>query len=248
LFSPETPIDTLHRVSRKRLDLHRNKNNRWAPEQNNLPPEAMVLALLITSIGMTVSTSNTQCGRRAVVRQAAASAVTFCALPALANTDAGVTAVSTQTPRPDGVGADFDVLPSGVRIKDVRPGSGPQAKLGDVVSVQLSGRCLNLNGKKFISTQDPATLATGLQLSEPFVFTLGSGTVVPGLDQAVLGMAKGGYRRSVVPASRGYDVAMSLQPQPQSFQDLRSLESIVKNPNRDASLLFDVQLERIRPK
>ena len=187
-------------------------------------------------------------GVDAPASQAAASAVTFCTLPALANTDAGVTAVSTQTPRPDGVGADFDVLPSGVRIKDVRPGSGPQAKLGDIVSVQLSGRCLNLNGKKFISTQDPATLATGLQLSEPFVFTLGSGTVVPGLDQAVLGMAKGGYRRSVVPASRGYDVAMSLQPQPQSFQDLRSLESIVKNPNRDASLLFDVQLERIRPK
>ena len=37
-----------------------------------------------------------------------------------------------------------------------------------------------------------------------------------------------------------------LQPQPDNFQDLRSLESIVKNPNRDASLLMDVQLERIK--
>ena len=151
----------------------------------------MLIALLTTSLGMTIS-SNHACGRRAAVRQAAASALTFCALPALANSDAGLTSVSTQTPLPDGVGADFVALPSGIKVKDVRPGAGPQAKVGDVVSVQLSGRCLNLNGKKFISTQDPATLATGLQLSEPFVFTLGSGAVVPGLDQAVLGMAKGG--------------------------------------------------------
>ena len=33
-----------------------------------------------------------------------------------------------------------------------------------------------------------------------------------------------------------------------SFEELRSLESIVKNPNRDASLLFDVKLERIKAK
>ena len=52
----------------------------------------------------------------------------------------------------------------------------------------------------------------------------------------------------VIPQTLGYDVAMTLQPQPDNFQDLRSLESIVKNPNRDASLLMDVQLERIKSK
>jgi hypothetical protein len=59
-------------------------------------------------------------------------------------------------------------------------------------------------------------------------------------------MSKGGYRRAVIPASLGYDAAMTLGPTPEDFQDVRSLASIVKNPNRDASLLFDVQLERIK--
>ena len=184
--------------------------------------------------------------RRAIVSNAGAAAAVGVCLPALANSDPVLSAVSTQTgSAPDG-GKDFVSLPSGVKIKDIRAGTGPQAQKGDTVSVQLSGRCLNLNGKKFISTQDPTTLVTGLQLSEPYVFTLGSGSVIPGLDAAVTGMAKGAYRRAVVPASLGYDEAMSLGPKPESFMELRALESIVKNPNRDASLLFDVQLERLK--
>jgi FKBP-type peptidyl-prolyl cis-trans isomerase len=144
-------------------------------------------------------------------------------------------------------GDDFTTLEYGVKVKDIRPGeSGPKAKNGNVVSIQLSGRCLNLNGKKFISTQDASVKALGLAITEPFTFTLGSDSVIPGLNQAVAGMSKGGYRRVVIPASQGYDTAMSLLPQPEDFQDRRSLESIVKNPNRDASLLFDVQLERIK--
>ena len=35
---------------------------------------------------------------------------------------------------------------------------------------------------------------------------------------------------------------------PGSFEESRSLQSIVKNPNRDASLLFDVSLDRIKGK
>ena len=205
----------------------------------------MPLALVSACIGL-LSFTPEGLGRRAVVRTAGIAAGFVLQPAAFANSDATLSAVSTQTPRPDGVGADFSTLPSGVRIKEIRPGSGRAAQKGDSVAVQFSGRCLNLNGKKFISTQDSSTLATGLQLSEPFVFQLGSGTVIPGLEEAVLGMSKGGYRRAVIPAGLGYDEAMSLGPQPQSFQELRSLEAVVKNPNRDASLLFDVQLERIK--
>lgn len=55
-------------------------------------------------------------------------------------------------------------------------------------------------------------------------------------------------RRVVIPQALGYDTALTLKPTPGNFQELRSLESIVKNPNRDASLLFDVTLERIKGK
>lgn len=89
-------------------------------------------------------------------------------------------------------GDDYLSLPSGVKYKEVRIGAGEVASTGDTVSIQFSGRCLNLNGKKFISTQDGSTLSSGLDISEPFVFTLGSGAVIPGLEQAVSGMSKGG--------------------------------------------------------
>ena len=145
-------------------------------------------------------------------------------------------------------GDDFTALPGGLKYKEMRPGSGDKAALGDTVQVQLSGRCLNLNGKKFISTQDKAALAVGLSLSEPYEFVLGSGNVIPGLEQAVVGMSKGMYRRVVIPQALGYDAAITLGPVPEDFQDRRSLESVVKNPNRDASLLMDVQLERIKGK
>ena len=205
---------------------------------------ACTMTPIFLIVGLGLSPSGVS--RRAIVRSAGAAAAVGVCLPALANSDPTLSAVSTQTgSAPDG-GADFVSLPSGVKVKDIRAGTGSQAQKGDTVSVQLSGRCLNLNGKKFISTQDPTTLVTGLSVSEPYVFTLGSGSVIPGLEAAVTGMAKGAYRRAVIPASLGYDEALSLGPKPESFMELRALESIVKNPNRDASLLFDVQLERIK--
>jgi len=145
-------------------------------------------------------------------------------------------------------GDDFTSLPSGVKYKEVRVGTGDKAAMGDTVSIQFSGRCLNLNGKKFISTQDKSMLSSGLDVSEPFIFTLGGGTVIPGLEQAIVGMSKGGYRRVVIPQAFGYDKEMTLGPTPGSFEESRSLQSIVKNPNRDASLLFDVSLDRIKGK
>jgi FKBP-type peptidyl-prolyl cis-trans isomerase len=176
--------------------------------------------------------------------RAGAASVAGCAAAAIAYDDAAFRSVSTQVG-----GTDYVTLPGGLRYTEVRPGGGgASAAIGDTVAVQLSGRCLNLNGKKFISTQDPAALASGLSLAEPFTFTIGAGAVVPGLEQAVVGMTKGSYRRVVVPQALGYDAAMTLGPIPDNFQDVRSLESIVKNPNRDASLLLDVQLERIKSK
>lgn len=182
-------------------------------------------------------------GRRAVMVASGTMAGMVPPLPAAyaRDGDATFTSVATQVG-----GDDFKTLPTGVKYKEIRIGSGPAVKEGDTVAIQFSGRCLNLNGKKFISTQDPAALSTGLAMSESFVFKVGDGSVIPGLDQAVVGLSKGGYRRIVIPEKLGYDTAMTLRPQPQSFEEVRSLESIVKNPNRDASLLFDVSLERVR--
>ena len=190
--------------------------------------------------------------RAAVLSAAAASVSTLGGKSAFAEPDrATFSNIATQTPLPsDGKAtSQFVTSPSGLRYKDVKLGSGEVARKGDTVAIQYTGRLLNLNGKKFASTYETAKEAANAGIAEPFVFTLGSGSVIPGLEELVTGMSKGGYRRGVLPPPLGYDSAGSLGPKPNDCpfgQDCRSLDAVVKNPNRDASLVFDVQLERVR--
>ena len=197
--------------------------------------------LVVASAAFSAPCASLKFGRRQLLTTGAAASGFLSPFASYAYDDATFKSVATQVG-----GSDYVDAGGGLRYKDIREGSGDKVRDGDTVAIQFSGRCLNLNGKKFISTQDPAVLSTGLQISEPYTFTIGQKKVVPGLERAVLGMSKGGYRRAVIPQSLGYDEALTLGPSPSNFQDLRSLESIVKNPNRDASLLFDIQVERIK--
>jgi len=155
--------------------------------------------------------------------------------------------VSVQTPaNPRSPDSDipFVTLDSGVKFKEFKEGTGPQVTAGSRVSVQLTGRLLNLNGVKFFSTKDG--VQDPLLGYEPLVFTAGAGQVVPGLDEAVLGMKKGGIRRVVVPARLGYSAGQNLEPQPRSVLDRNALNSVLQNPRRDASVMFDVVVERVK--
>ncbi|KAG5176233.1 hypothetical protein JKP88DRAFT_336224 [Tribonema minus] len=172
---------------------------------------------------------------------------------AAAQTSAGGLAsfesVSTQTPlsgkdqAPLG-DVPFTTLPSGVKIKDYRSGSGAEVKKGSRVWVQATGRMLNLNGVKFFSTKD--NVVDPLVGPEPLVLTIGDGSTIPGLEEGILGMKKGGIRRIVVPAAQGYKVGTPFQPAPRSKIDQNALDSVVKNPRRDSTTLWDVQVERVR--
>ena len=82
-------------------------------------------------------------GRRAIVNAGAVAlgGAGVGLLPtraAVANADPTLTAVSTLN-----VGDDFSTLTSGVKVKEVRPGTGPAVQMGDTVALQYSGRCLN---------------------------------------------------------------------------------------------------------
>ncbi|MDZ4722078.1 MAG: peptidylprolyl isomerase [Roseiflexaceae bacterium] len=87
-----------------------------------------------------------------------------------------------------------------------------QAKTGDQVAVHYTGT-LN-DGTVFDSSHE----------REPLVFTVGVGQVIPGFDQAVVGMAVGETRTAVVPADEAYgayqdELLFSVDPQdlPQSI-------------------------------
>lgn len=83
--------------------------------------------------------------------------------------------------------------------KDLKQGSGPAAKAGDEVTVQYVG--VNYKtGKEFDSSWSR---------NEPFPFTLGSNSVIPGWEQGVEGMKVGGRRELIIPPELAYGPAGS---------------------------------------
>ena len=84
--------------------------------------------------------------------------------------------------------------PKKLVIKEIEPGSGPEAKSGDEVTVQYVG--VNYKtGKEFDASWDRG---------EPFPFTLGAGMVIPGWDKGVEGMKVGGRRELIIPPELAY--------------------------------------------
>lgn len=73
-------------------------------------------------------------------------------------------------------------------------GKGREANSGDLVSIHYAGSILT-TGKEFDSSR-----ARG----QPFELKLGSGRVIKGWDQGIIGMHVGGKRKVVVPSSLGY--------------------------------------------
>ncbi len=112
--------------------------------------------------------------------------------------------------------------PSELIVQDVIVGNGAQAKSGDQVSVQYVGVLFN-GGKQFDTSWKSETEA-----GAPFEFQLGSGNVIQGWDEGVVGMKVGGRRRLLIPADLAYGAAGSPPKIP-----------------ADAALVFDVDLKKV---
>nr|WP_235963803.1 FKBP-type peptidyl-prolyl cis-trans isomerase [Tautonia rosea] len=79
------------------------------------------------------------------------------------------------------------------KIEDLTPGTGPEAKAGQTVSVHYVGTLED--GTKFDSSRDRG---------QPFAFGLGAGQVIRGWDVGVAGMKVGGLRKLTIPPEEGY--------------------------------------------
>ncbi|HET8948939.1 MAG TPA: FKBP-type peptidyl-prolyl cis-trans isomerase, partial [Solirubrobacteraceae bacterium] len=79
-------------------------------------------------------------------------------------------------------------------VKDIKEGTGAEAKAGSNVTVQYVGTSFK-NGRQFDASWDRG---------EPFSFQLGAGSVIPGWDQGVQGMKVGGRRQLVIPPDLAY--------------------------------------------
>jgi hypothetical protein len=90
--------------------------------------------------------------------------------------------------------AQTQSLADGLQYIDITPGTGPAAASGQKITVNYTG-WLQSNGMKFDSSLDRNT---------PFPFTLGSGQVIKGWDEGIVGMKVGGKRRLIIPPALGY--------------------------------------------
>ncbi len=89
--------------------------------------------------------------------------------------------------------ADFTTTDSGLMYYDIVEGDGEEATEGSSVTVNYTGWLTN--NVKFDSSLDSG---------QPFTFTLGTGGVIAGWDEGVVGMKVGGKRQLVIPAELGY--------------------------------------------
>ncbi|KAL1525745.1 hypothetical protein AB1Y20_020589 [Prymnesium parvum] len=122
-----------------------------------------------------------------------------------------------------------------VLIKEFEYGTGLPALDGDCVEIQYVGRLLNRDGYKFASSDDGSS----------FTFVIGDAKYIAGLSQLVKGMRCGGSRRGVIPPTLGYDDDVEKAPAPLSTEGREQLLSLLKDPEQDATLVFDVKLQSI---
>jgi FKBP-type peptidyl-prolyl cis-trans isomerase len=80
-----------------------------------------------------------------------------------------------------------------LKIEDLKPGTGAEAKSGTTVTVHYVGTLTD--GKKFDSSRDRG---------KGFTFRLGAGQVIKGWDEGVAGMKPGGKRKLTIPSALGY--------------------------------------------
>jgi FKBP-type peptidyl-prolyl cis-trans isomerase len=103
---------------------------------------------------------------------------------------------------------------AGVRYETLQEGTGEAAKAGQSVTVHYTGTLED--GRKFDSSRDR---------NEPATFSIGTGDVIRGWDEAVPGMKVGERRKMTVPPNAGYGA----QGKPPAIP-----------PN--ATLIFDIEL------
>ena len=86
---------------------------------------------------------------------------------------------------------------------DIVEGEGTPAAAGDEVSVHYTGWLYDENAADRRGAQFDSSRERG----QPFVFPLGTGRVIRGWDEGVVGMRPGGRRELYVPAYLGYGEA-----------------------------------------
>jgi peptidylprolyl isomerase len=107
---------------------------------------------------------------------------------------------------------------NGLAYSDLVTGTGDPVSAGQIVTVNYSGWL-----------EDGTMFDSSIPRGEPFSFTLGQGSVIPGWEEGLLGMQVGGKRQLIIPAELAYGEAGSGGVIP-----------------ANATLIFDIELLEIQ--
>jgi hypothetical protein len=145
----------------------------------------------------------------------------------------------------------FQTLADGVKVADIIEGtkSTDTVQTNSKITFHAIGRLLGKQGWVFMNTAE--------QDDDPYRFEMGSGVMIQGLEEGMVGMKVGGKRRIVIPSAVGY-TNKSLEPIPRDFGNRQRLYTTVMNNvridrEREALgadlagvVVMDVELVRIR--
>jgi len=82
----------------------------------------------------------------------------------------------------------------------LKPGDGPAIARGQIATVQYTGWLYEMSAKDNKGKRFDSSLDAG----KPFNFPLGTGSVIKGWDEGVLGMKVGESRRLIIPPDLAY--------------------------------------------
>ena len=149
--------------------------------------------------------------------------------------------------------SDFTKTPAGWSYREVTPGqsgTAPAAALGDRVVFDWSGYTIGYFGRPFQAKGGPQGGAFDKDLDYERT-VLGSGQIVPGLEQALVDMRAGQVRQVVVPYANDLSYPPGdasherVGPKPTTFSGMRALNFVLENPRLDRTMLFNVKVIRV---
>lgn len=136
----------------------------------------------------------------------------------------------------------YHKLPSGTIYADLRSGGeGGMIQKGSRVNLQW---VLRKSNGYFVDSSE-------VNNSVPFIFTVGDGTAIEGLDEGIVGMRQGGVRRLLIPPSLAYSKGLEdgkPGPLPVGFgprQQMRRVQEVRKDVPGEYVYL-EVQPTRVR--
>ncbi|TMC40236.1 MAG: FKBP-type peptidyl-prolyl cis-trans isomerase [Chloroflexi bacterium] len=125
-----------------------------------------------------------------------------------------------------GTGLPAVTYPDGLKIIDLKVGTGEAAKAGENAEVQYTGWLTNCH--QFDSSRSPGRT--------PFTFQIGQSQVIPGWDEGFLGLKVGGKRKLIIPPDLAYG--------PQGQTDQQTGATVIP---ANATLVFVVELLSLKP-